>query len=112
MANGIPVLPGTATPTDIQMALEHGVTAVKFFPAEAYGGAKTIATLAGPFPSVRFVPTGGITREQLPAYLALTPVLAVGGSWFCGRDLLAAKRFDEVAALTAAAVAIVKGARR
>ena len=107
----IPVLPGTVTPTDIMLAVEHGVTTVKFFPAENYGGAKTIAALAGPFPQVRFVPTGGIGKAQLPAYLALKPVVAVGGSWFCGRDLIAAKRFDEITRLTAEAVQIAEEAR-
>ena len=111
VGQNIPVLPGTVTPTDVMLAIEHGVTTVKFFPAESYGGAKTIAALAGPFPQARFVPTGGITKQQLPAYLALKPVVAVGGSWFCGRDLIAGHRFEEITRLTAEAVAIAKEAR-
>ena len=107
----IPVLPGTITPTDIQAAIDHGVTTVKFFPAESFGGVKTVQALAGPFAGVRFVPTGGITRHHLPAYLATAAVVAVGGSWFCGRDLIRGKRFDEITALTADAVRAATEAR-
>ena len=107
----LPVLPGTVTPTDIQMAMEHGIATVKFFPAEPYGGVTTIAALTGPFPTVRFVPTGGIGKPQLASYLALPAVAAVGGSWFCGRDLIRGKRFDEITALAAEAVRLAADAR-
>src|SRR3954468_15299652 len=103
--HGIAIVPGTSTPTDLEMAVEHGVTVVKFFPAEALGGVKTLKVLAGPFGMMRFVPTGGIGAEQVDAYLAFSKVVAVGGSWMATKELLAAKRFDEVTRLTREAVA-------
>jgi 2-dehydro-3-deoxyphosphogluconate aldolase/(4S)-4-hydroxy-2-oxoglutarate aldolase len=106
----VPVFPGVATPTEIQMALDEGVEVVKFFPAETMGGVGTLKALAGPFPMVRFIPTGGITAERLGAYLELRSVLAVGGSWMVAPGLLAERRFDEVQRLAAEAVAVVRGA--
>jgi 2-dehydro-3-deoxyphosphogluconate aldolase/(4S)-4-hydroxy-2-oxoglutarate aldolase len=103
--HGIAIVPGTSTPTDLEMAVDHGVTVVKFFPAEALGGVKTLKVLAGPFGMMRFVPTGGIGAEQVDGYLAFSKVVAVGGSWMATKELLAAKRFDEVTRLTREAVA-------
>ncbi len=107
-AASVPVFPGVATPTEIQMALEEGVEDVKFFPAEAMGGVVTLKALAGPFPTVRFIPTGGINAGRLVQYLELKSVLAVGGSWMVAPDLLADGRFDEVRRLTAEAVDIAR----
>jgi 2-dehydro-3-deoxyphosphogluconate aldolase/(4S)-4-hydroxy-2-oxoglutarate aldolase len=90
------MVPGVATPTDIELALTLGVTTLKFFPAETMGGPAAIRALAGPYPHVRFIPTGGITREKLPQYLALPSVTACGGSWLAPRELLSAGRFDEI----------------
>jgi 2-dehydro-3-deoxyphosphogluconate aldolase / (4S)-4-hydroxy-2-oxoglutarate aldolase len=106
----VPVFPGVATPTEIQMALDEGVEVVKFFPAESMGGIGTLKALAGPFPMVRFIPTGGITAERLGAYLEVRSVLAVGGSWMVAPGLLAAGRFDEVQRLAAEAVTVVQAA--
>lgn len=103
----VPVFPGVATATEVQMALDQGLEVVKFFPAEAMGGVATLKALAGPFPMVRFIPTGGITAARLGDYLALKSVLAVGGSWMVAPDLLAERRFDEVRRLAAEAVAFV-----
>ena len=94
--------PGRRTPTEIMHALDLGLDTVKFFPAEANGGLATIKALAAAFPQVRFMPTGGITAERAPAYLAHPSVAAVGGSWMVAADLLAAGRWDEVAARCAA----------
>jgi 2-dehydro-3-deoxyphosphogluconate aldolase / (4S)-4-hydroxy-2-oxoglutarate aldolase len=107
-AASVPVFPGVATPTEIQMALEEGVEDVKFFPAEAMGGVVTLKALAGPFPTVRFIPTGGINAGRLAQYLELKSVLAVGGSWMVAPDLLADGRFDEVRRLAAEAVAVAQ----
>lgn len=104
----VPVFPGVATPTEVQMALEEGVEILKFFPAEAMGGVATLKALAGPFPTVRFIPTGGITPTRLAAYLEVKSVLAVGGSWMVAPDLLAAKRFGEVRRLAAEALEIAR----
>ncbi len=102
----IPVTPGCVTPTEIQMALEHGIDTVKFFPAEAVGGIKTLKAFAAPFAKVRFIPTGGITCDNLNDYLSFAPVLACGGSWMVTKELIAAEDFTMITKLTAAAVAI------
>ena len=102
---GVTVIPGVATPTDIEQALDHGVTVVKFFPAEAFGGLKTLQAIAAPYGMMRFVPTGGITAENLDKYLAFPKVLACGGSWMVTKELLAAKQFDKIAELSRNAVA-------
>lgn len=105
---GVPVFPGVATPTEIQMALEAGLGAVKFFPAEQLGGAPMVKALSAPFPGVRFVPTGGVTTANLAAYLAVPAVLAVGGTWMVAADLLAAGDYAEITRRTAAAVAATR----
>jgi 2-dehydro-3-deoxyphosphogluconate aldolase/(4S)-4-hydroxy-2-oxoglutarate aldolase len=107
----IPITPGTATPTDMEMALDHGVSVVKFFPCEAIGGLKTLKAIAAPYSMMRFIPTGGITAENIASYLAFKPILACGGSWMVGKELLNEKRFDEVTKLTRAAVEIANKAR-
>ena len=103
---GVPVVPGVATPSEIMLALDLGLDTVKFFPAEANGGLATIKALAAAFPQVRFMPTGGITVDTAPAYLAHPSVAAVGGSWMVAGDLLEAGRWDEVAARCAASTAL------
>ena len=109
--HNIPVLPGTSSATDLEIALDHGVTTVKFFPAESLGGVKTLKVLSGPFAMFRFVPTGGITADQMEQYLAFPKVLAVGGSWMATKELLAARKFDEITRLTKDAVARAARAR-
>jgi 2-dehydro-3-deoxyphosphogluconate aldolase/(4S)-4-hydroxy-2-oxoglutarate aldolase len=106
---GVPAFPGVATPTEIQMAMDEGVDVVKFFPAEAIGGVKALKAIAAPFGSMRFIPTGGISLAQLPDYLALKSVVAVGGSFMVAPELLKARNWAEVTRLSAAAVAAVKG---
>jgi 2-dehydro-3-deoxyphosphogluconate aldolase/(4S)-4-hydroxy-2-oxoglutarate aldolase len=105
---GVPVIPGVATPSEIMHALDLGLDTVKFFPAEANGGLATIKALAAAFPQVRFMPTGGITADTAPAYLAHPSVAAVGGSWMVAGDLLAAGRWDEVASRCAASTALYR----
>ena len=107
----IPITPGTATPTDMEMALDHGLGVVKFFPCEAIGGLKTLKAIAAPYSMMRFIPTGGITAENLASYLAFKPILACGGSWMVSKELLNEKRFDEVTKITRAAVEIARQAR-
>ena len=103
---GVPVIPGVATPSEIMLALDLGLDTVKFFPAEANGGLATIKALAAAFPQVRFMPTGGITVDTAPAYLAHPCVAAVGGSWMVAGDLLKAGRWDEVARRCAASTTL------
>ncbi len=104
--HGVAVLPGAVTASEVQAALELGLSTVKFFPAGTSGGAKAIAALAAPFGSVSFVPTGGIGPVNLHEYLALPCVRAVGGSWMVPKDLVSAQRFDEVKSLVAEAVSL------
>ena len=107
---GMPVVPGTATATEILAAVEHGVPAVKFFPAEQAGGVSALRAFGGPFPDVRFVPTGGLGPDNFLAYLRLPSVLAVGGSWMVPRAAIAGHDFDTIIRLTAEAAAAATGA--
>ena len=77
----IPLIPGVASASELMMALEAGLTELKFFPAQAAGGVQMLKSFAGPFPQIRFCPTGGITSENYREYLALKNVACVGGSW-------------------------------
>ena len=81
LKRGIPVLPGCATPTEAEACLRMGLSAVKLFPAEAVGGAALLKALSGPYPQLKFMPTGGISPQNLGAYLALPNVFCCGGSW-------------------------------
>lgn len=110
-AIGLPLLPGVATPTEIQMALEEGISTVKLFPAEALGGVAYLRTLAGPFRGVGFVPTGGVDAANLAAYLAAPGVVACGGSWLVRREWIAARDFAEVTTAAREAAAIVARVR-
>ena len=78
----VPYYPGCVTPTEIMQALELGITTVKFFPANIYGGLKALKALSGPFPQVRFIPTGGVDRSNIDEFLAFDKVAAIGGSFF------------------------------
>jgi 2-dehydro-3-deoxyphosphogluconate aldolase/(4S)-4-hydroxy-2-oxoglutarate aldolase len=102
--NGIPVIPGVVTPTEIGTALELGVNVVKFFPAEACGGIEYLKAISAPYKGVKFIPTGGINESNFLAYLQLPSVLACGGSWMVKGDLISNQRFDEIRNLTAHAV--------
>lgn len=98
-AKGIPVIPGCSTPSDIERALEMGLDAVKFFPAEQAGGLDYIKAVSAPYPSVSFVPTGGINVENIARYIAYEKVLACGGSWMVNAELINAGAFDTITAL-------------
>lgn len=111
-AMGFPIAPGVCTPTDIEAAMEHGLTVLKFFPAEAMGGLKTLKAIAAPYSSIRFIPTGGVNAASLPGYLGFKKVLACGGSWLAPNELIDAGKFDEIARLATEAVAIVRAARQ
>ena len=106
---GVTMCPGVLTPTDIELAMSLGVTTLKFFPAESMGGVATLKALAGPYPDVRFVPTGGITPDLLPSYLKLPSVVACGGSWLAPRHLLAEGKFEAVKLLVEQAVKMLAG---
>lgn len=105
--NQIPVFPGISSPTDLEMALDFGLSIVKFFPAEAIGGIKTLKAFAGPYGSMRFIPTGGIGPGNLADYLSIPQVIACGGSWMVKGNLLDEGRFDEIQRLTREAIELV-----
>jgi 2-dehydro-3-deoxyphosphogluconate aldolase / (4S)-4-hydroxy-2-oxoglutarate aldolase len=96
LLRSVPIVPGVATPTDIDLAMSFGLDAVKFFPAENLGGTSTLKALSGPYADMMFLPTGGITPEKLPEYLRLPYVLACGGSWLAPRDALAKGDFATI----------------
>ncbi len=83
----IPYYPGCVTPTEIMMALELGITTVKFFPANVYGGLKAMKALAAPFPQIKFIPTGGVDRSNIDEFLAWDKIAAIGGSFFVKESL-------------------------
>ncbi len=102
--HGVPVVPGAVTATEIQACLAMDLHTLKFFPAATSGGPAAITALAGPFGSVRMIPTGGIGPDNLADYLSLPSVLAVGGSWMVPRAAVRARDFDEIRRLAGQAV--------
>lgn len=103
----VPIFPGISSPTDLEQALEFGLDIVKFFPAEAMGGVKTLKAFHGPYHEMRFMPTGGVSLKNLLDYLSLPYVIGCGGSWMAKGDLIVAGRFDEITRLAAETIAIV-----
>ena len=110
-AQDVPVTPGIITPTELQKALKLGLEVVKFFPAEAAGGVKYLKALGGPFPQVKFIPTGGVSTANLTDYLVLPQVVACGGSWLVKKNMIAAGEFDKIEQLAREAIALVHVAR-
>lgn len=109
--NGVPVFPGTYTPTEVQRAHNLGLEVVKFFPASIAGGVPALKALSGVFRTMRFMPTGGIAADNLADFLALPAVLACGGSWLTPGDAVAAGDFASVTRLAEDAVRIARQAR-
>ena len=108
---GVPITPGTQTPTEMEMALSYGLDVVKFFPAEPAGGLKMIKAVAAPYVGLNFIPTGGISASNVRDYLAYDRIFACGGSWMVKKDLVAAGDFDALKALIKEAADIVKEVR-
>ncbi len=108
---GVAVAPGCVTPTEIMAALKRGLSVVKFFPAGIYGGLKAMKALAAPFRQVKFIPTGGVSADNLAEYAAAPFVHAVGGSWLCPKADVAAGNFARIAELCAQSRRIVDDAR-
>ncbi|MBO5215664.1 MAG: bifunctional 4-hydroxy-2-oxoglutarate aldolase/2-dehydro-3-deoxy-phosphogluconate aldolase [Clostridia bacterium] len=104
----IPYLPGCVTPTEIITALDAGIDTVKFFPASVYGGLKAIKALAAPFTTVKFIPTGGVSADNLAEFLAFPKIVACGGSWMVADALVKAKNWAEIERLANEAVEIAK----
>lgn len=109
LEKGIPVLPGTANPSDVEAAIALGLEVVKFFPAEAAGGIQMIKAMSAPYGKMKFMPTGGITADNLKEYLDFDQIVACGGSWMVKKELVAAGDFDQIEALTREAVTKMLG---
>lgn len=109
--NGVAVLPGCVTPTEIMAAIRNGLNVVKFFPASVYGGLEAMKTLAAPFRGIQFLPTGGVDIKNLAEYLAAPFVCAVGGSWLCPKKEIVAGDFEAITAHSREADRIIKEVR-
>lgn len=103
----IPIIPGVNTPTMVEWALEKGLRIVKFFPANLSGGPDMLKSLAGPYPEMKFVPTGGINTDTVIEYLKLSNVIACGGSWIVKKDLISLGQFEEIKRLTKTAISLI-----
>lgn len=106
---GVPVLPGCANPSDIEVAIGLGLDTVKFFPAEALGGLKLIKAMSAPYGQIRFVPTGGVSEQNVLDYLGFPKVAAVGGSWMVPDDAIKAKDWGKIERLTRSAIDLMLG---
>ena len=109
--NDIPVIPGCVTPTEIMKAISLGLSVVKFFPADVFGGIKAIKALSAPFGQVKFLPTGGVSEANLKEFIENKSVAAIGGSWVCKKDDIANHDWDKISALSANAVKIIEETR-
>ncbi|MDY0287835.1 MAG: bifunctional 4-hydroxy-2-oxoglutarate aldolase/2-dehydro-3-deoxy-phosphogluconate aldolase [Sphaerochaeta sp.] len=109
LENNIPIVPGVCTPSDIEQGLARGLSTLKFFPAEASGGVDMLKNFAGPFPHLKFMPTGGISLANLASYAKQSNVLAVGGSWMVKADLIENEDWDGIAKLCSDAVIALQG---
>jgi 2-dehydro-3-deoxyphosphogluconate aldolase/(4S)-4-hydroxy-2-oxoglutarate aldolase len=106
---GITIIPGCATPSDIEAALELGLDVVKFFPAEAAGGINMIKAMSAPYTKIKFMPTGGIDIKNLNTYLSFNKVVACGGSWMVNKELLKNGSYETVTKLSKEAVSAMLG---
>ena len=105
----VDIVPGTAVPSDIEQAISFGLSVCKFFPAEAYGGVKTLKALKGPYADIRFMPTGGVSLDNMNDYLALSNVAAVGGSFMTPSAAVKAKDWAKVTEACRTALTKVQG---
>ncbi len=96
----VPLLPGISSPSEILLGLEYGQTHFKLFPAEVSGGVAMLKALGGPFPKLRFCPTGGVNLKNAPEYLVLDNVFCIGGTWMLPKDAILEGRWDEIKSLT------------
>lgn len=108
LESNIPVFPGVATPTEIETALSLGLQVLKIFPIESLGGLPYLKAISAPYTGVEFMPTGGISLQNITSYLSFPKVVACGGSWIAPADVIAAERFDRVTEEAQKAVDVVR----
>jgi 2-dehydro-3-deoxyphosphogluconate aldolase/(4S)-4-hydroxy-2-oxoglutarate aldolase len=108
--NNIMAVPGCVTPTEITAAMKAGINIVKFFPANVYGGIKAMKALSGPFPHLKFVPTGGVDLNNLAEYV-IPQVFAIGGGWLCDRKAINAGNYEEITQICIKSLEVVKKSR-
>ena len=107
--NNIAITPGVATPTEILLALKYNLTVLKFFPADVYGGIKGCEALYGPFRMVKFIPTGGVSKENLSDFAARPFIHAVGGSWMCKASDINEKNFEKITRIVKESIDVLLG---
>lgn len=111
MEKEIPVLPGVVTPSEAAQAVKRGLKVVKFFPAEQFGGVPTIKALAAPYTMLKFMPTGGVSVNNLKDYLSCDKIICCGGSWMVKGDMIRAGEFEKIADMTKEAVELARSIR-
>jgi len=112
VVNDISICPGLNSPSFIEWGLERGLSYFKFFPADLSGGPKAIKILSGPYPMVKFMPTGGINNDTLVEYLKLENVFACGGSWIVSKELIISKNFEEIKSRIKTALSLINSELR
>ena len=108
---GIPILPGCSSPSDIEQAIKYGLNVVKFFPAEQNGGVAKLKALAGPYKTLKWMPTGGVNEKNLLDYLSFNKIICCGGSWMVKADLIKNGEFEKICNLTKEAKKLAKSIR-
>ena len=108
---GVPITPGVVTPSELMVGLKYGIRVFKFFPAETFGGLKTIKALCGPFPQIKIIPTGGISQANAADYFKNPKIVAVGGSWMITKDMVVNGDFDAITEKSKAATDLFKEIR-
>jgi len=109
ISKGVPVLPGTATPGEMEQAMALGLEAVKFFPAEQNGGIEMLKAIAGPLKTLKWMPTGGVNTKNLVNYMSFNQILACGGTWMVKKDLIEGEKWDEITKICKDAVKVMLG---
>ncbi len=109
LSKGIQMMPGTATPGEMEQAMSLGLDVLKFFPAEQNGGVAKLKAIAGPYPNLRWMPTGGVNTKNLLDYLSFGGIIACGGTWMVKKELIENERWDEIERLSREAVSIMLG---
>ena len=106
---GVPMMPGTATPGEMEQAMSMGLDVVKFFPAEQNGGVAKLKALAGPYTNLRWMPTGGVNTKNMMDYLSFDKIVACGGTWMVKKELINGEKWDEITAICKEAVRTMLG---